>query len=557
MNAATARGATARQADSRAATVRRLYFYIVALISATAALAAFDGLVDVLADSWLGGAGLFVLAGPFARTGISWSAAVLIVATPIFLIHWGLIQGSCADPGERAAAMRKFFLYAASAIALGYSLTRGWQLLGGLARLALGEPPASNRLLPESWIHYTVVALAAGLLYLFWQRTARRDGDFGFERGVAGTWRRLFQGALGVAGLVLLVFGSAWLLDALGQLLINRFSPTVGRAWFAVEAGDGLALMIVGAAMVRHNWWNWQAIVAARPDEADSPVRRLYFYVAVIAGALATLVPAATVLRELLLRAFGVGGGGAMDLVSRMVEPLAFVPGGLAVWLWHWGRLQREEERYGAGPGAAQIRRIYYYAVSATGLALLWIGANNVVQVLLDLAFTTDALKLSELWQRPLANGLSLLAVGAPVWALHWRAVQRVAREGSPAGSAERGALPRRIYLYGVALVGALLILFYLGQVVYRVLLWVLGDRSFEAFSVVLVEDLARSVIAAVLWLLHVLALRADGRLGAEAEFDLRQRRARLEARVGRLEQDLAEARRELAELDESVTSFQ
>jgi hypothetical protein len=448
--------------------------------------------------------------------------------------------------------MRKFFLYAASAVALGYSLTRGWQLLGGLARLALGEPPASSRLLPESWVHFTVVALAAGLLYLYWQYTARRDGDFGAERGVAGTWRRLFQGALGVVGLVLLIFGSAWLLDALGQLLVNRFSPSVGQAWFAVEAGDGLALVIIGAAMVRHNWWNWQTIVAEHPAEADSSVRRLYFYVAVIAGALATLVPAATVLRELLLRAFGVGGGGAIDLISRTIEPLAFVPGGLAVWLWHWGRLQREEARYGAGPGAAQIRRIYYYAVSATGLALLWIGANNVVQVLLDLAFTTDVLKLSELWQQPLATGLSLLAVGAPVWALHWRAVQRVAREDSLAGSAERGALPRRIYLYGVALVGALLILFYLGQVVYRVLLWVLGDRSVETFSIQMVEDLARSIIAAVLWLLHVLALRADGRLGAETAVDDEQRRARLAARITKLEQELAEARRELAELGET-----
>lgn len=550
MNAATTGSAAVRRGDSRAATVRRLYFYIVALISSIAALVAFDELVGVLADSWLTGSGLFVLAGPFARSGISWSTAVLLVATPVFLLHWALIQGSCADPGERAAAMRKFFLYVASAVALGYALRRAWQLVGGLARLALGEPLTANRLLPAGWAHFTVVALAAGLLYLYWQRTARRDGDFGAERGVAGTWRRLFQAALGIAGLVLLIFGGAWLLDSLGQMLMYRFAPTVGRSWFAVEAGDGLALIIIGAVMVRHNWWNWQATVAAFPAEAASAVRRLYFYAAVVVGAIATLVPAAQVVRELLLAAFGVGSPSAVDLIGSLIEPLAFVPGGLAVWLWHWGRLQREEARYGERAGAAQIRRIYYYAVSATGLALLWVGANNVVQVLLDLGLSTDIVKMSDVWQRPLATGLSLLAVGAPVWALHWRATQRVAREDSAAGSAERGSLPRRIYLYGVALVGAVLVLFFLGQTVYRVLLWLLGDRSVEAFSIQLVEDLARSVIALTIWLLHVREIRRDGRLGTEGAADAEERRARLEKRIARLEAELADARLELTELE-------
>ena len=200
------------------------------------------------------------------------------------------------------------------------------------------------------------------------------------------------------------------------------------------------------------------------------------------------------------------------------------------------------------------VRRIYYYAVAATGLALLWYGAAEIVMVLLNWVFSDGDVGGPGIWVEPLATGLSLVAVGAPVWAFHWRTVQSVAVGDNAEGLAERSSVPRKVYLYGVAMVGALLILFYVAQVVYRVLLLLMGDPAAGLFSSEMAEEVARSMTAVVLWAVHVWAIRRDTELGTEMSPPVDGadvgHRAVLEDRVAQLEGDLARAKAELAEFD-------
>lgn len=56
------------------------------------------------------------------------------------------------------------------------------------------------------------------------------------------------------------------------------------------------------------------------------------------------------------------------------------------------------------------------------------------------------------------------------------------------------------IYLYGVALIGALIILFYVAQVLYRFFLMLLGDTEGAFFSTQTANEIAQSLIAAVFW---------------------------------------------------------
>lgn len=165
-----------------------------------------------------------------------------------------------------------------------------------------------------------------------------------------------------------------------------------------------------------------------------------------------------------------------------------------------------------------------------------------------------------------LATGLSLLAVGVPVWAFHWRTVQSVARRPDAVGEAERSSWPRRLYLYGVALVGALIILYYLTTVVYRILLMLLGEPNTNLFGAETVDALARSSITLVFWLVAVLAIRQDGRLGVEGDevsesdgdsvdvptIDTATRKAQLESQIQQLEAELAAVQARLAELKEA-----
>jgi hypothetical protein len=535
------------------ATVRRLYFYLVALVSFGVMLVAVDGLLDSLADAWLQGRALFTLGGmSFTRMGIARSAGALVVATPFFLLHWRLAQRRAQSEDERRAAMRKFYLYAASALSLGYAIASSVELLAGAARLVLGEPPEFNALLPAEWVHLAAMTIVAALFLVYWLGVTRSDGDYGAEVGVAAWWRRIFYGVVGWVAIGFVIFGSARLIDALLQWLLDRSTIALETTLFAAQAGDALAFLLIGAPLLRWVWSSWQRIADDNDQEARSGLRRLYLYVAVVFGALATLFPAASVLREALLILFSRTGAEPGSLLEQMIEPLSFVPAGLVVWLWHWSKVRADEARYGESAEAATIRRIYYYTVAAIGLVLTWLGLVSIVQTALDRFLVTDLLKAAEFWQAPLADGLSLLAVGAPVWLIHWRAMQRVARQPGDEGAAERGSLPRRIYLYGVALVGALLILFYVAQAAYRLFLYLLGDRAISLFAPETAEELARSMIAGVLWLVHALAIRTDMRMGIQAGDDVERKRQRLQARLAQLEEEAASLRRELASLSTS-----
>ena len=198
------------------------------------------------------------------------------------------------------------------------------------------------------------------------------------------------------------------------------------------------------------------------------------------------------------------------------------------------------------------VRRIYYYVVAAVGLVLVWFGAAETVSALLDWIFGTGSKVGAPARVGGAAgDGLSLLVVGVPVWALHWRTVQGIARRHDDAGLAERMSLPRRVYLYGAALAGALLILYYLARVVYRLLLSVMGDPYAGLLSVETADEIARAAISAALWTVHVLAIRTDSRMGTMGpetatdtftgtSTDTSEEQDRLAARIAELENELA-----------------
>jgi hypothetical protein len=113
----------------------------------------------------------------------------------------------------------------------------------------------------------------------------------------------------------------------------------------------------------------------------------------------------------------------AISQQQRLFETtLGQLPVGIVVWLVHWNVLRREANAFGESREGATVRRIYFYLMAATGLALLWVGAVELLHALIDTWL--DAGAVGGIWHEPLANGLALIAVGAPIWALHWRSVQ-------------------------------------------------------------------------------------------------------------------------------------
>ncbi|MBP7964220.1 MAG: hypothetical protein KBG20_02840 [Caldilineaceae bacterium] len=547
---------------SRLSTIRRLYFYTITWVSLIAGVNAVAGLIRTLTDVWLTPASAYqVQVGNLMRDTIASSGGLLLVATPIFLLHWRYIRRNLTDAGEIWATLRKLYLYLSVGTGIFLLLTNGIPLVRGIAQIASGDALSGSPIWPSRWLFLVLMMALGTALAQYFDRIAQSDGDHGGEVGWGGTMRRLYQTILGLIGLGLLIFGAAGLLETFWRLVLPLERLGTGDNWWSEPFSNSVAMLVFGILVWRMNWQRWSQLAAANPDEAQTALRRFYLYAGVVGSALAALIPAALLLREILLILFGSGTGTTAELLAKLTMPLAYVPVGILAWRWHWRTVSAEAARHddelGETPASATIRRLYYYLVAAAGLGMVWFGLVELVQMVLDVV-GISGLTTSEgkVWVDPLANGLSLLAVGAPIWAAHWRTVQQVARRDDAGGLAERASLPRRVYLYGVLLVGALMILFFLASVVYRLLLLVMGDPNANLFSTQTAGDIARSAISAILWAVHLLALRRDLRLGAEQPVEqaivasAEDHRAALTARINSLETELAALRNELADLE-------
>ena len=546
-----------RTHTDRLATIRRLYFYLVAFISLVAGLSAAGGLIEILIPLWLAGETLLdANASGFVRDAIALPGGFLIVSAPIFLIHWQYIRRLAARPGESFATLRKLFIYATLAVTLTVSATALYQLIEGSLELLFGNPLAESDLWPSRWLVQLIHAAVHLPLFLFFVRQLQADGDFGTELGWAGVWRRLFQMLVGLVGIGLLITGAAGALEFAWRALLGLFTETIltsaGSGWWQSGIAGTLTNVLIGGLIWRLNSLSWNTLMTAQPPEGRMALRRLYLYAATVLSAVVALVPVALLLR--LGTLFLLGAAESVDIdIGDLTMPLGLLPVGAFAWRWHWGQISAEALRYGDSGESELVRRLYYYSVAATGLVLLWIGVVDLLRALLDFAIV-DASVEKGFRAEQLANGLSLIAVGAPVWSIHWRTAQHAGAQAGAAGRAERGSWPRRAYLYGIALIGALLMLFELAQVGYRLLLWALGDPNADPFGAETLDGLVRAGAASVFWILHILTIRTDSRLTDEdvvAQDEDRSRRAELIARIEHLEVELSALRAELADMQD------
>jgi len=84
-------------------SIRRLYFYLVALISIEIVLWGLVSLLRSIVDKTISG----------GADALAQALALILVGMPIFLIHWLWVQRAAArDEEEKTATLRAVFFYA-------------------------------------------------------------------------------------------------------------------------------------------------------------------------------------------------------------------------------------------------------------------------------------------------------------------------------------------------------------------------------------------------------------------------------------------------------------
>ncbi len=491
-------------------TARRLYLYVVSL---TSVLISLHGILR-LAQS--------LLAGTADRNVVAFNVALLVVALPVYVFHWFLAQRAVTSGQDHAhSAARKFYLYAVLLVTV---LVAGFHAHVLLERLFLAATGATGWPVRAQIGSPLAAVLVAGLFWAYHRYLAKRDCLIGAETEPGAIWSRIYLYATAAIGLALFAVGFAELLRALLHSLI----PPAGNTPLALDlhlARDAASLLVGGAGWVSH--WVWaQRRFRSGLAEQRSVVRKVFLYLVVLAAAIAALTSTALLLRDFLRLLLGTPNPGNTLLLDRLTWPVTFIVEGTMFWVYHWRVLQIDIGQTSEAPHQARLRRLYYYLVAGAGLALVAWGFAHLLGALIAAgAFWVQqtwggnfVYQFSADWFREQVSlNAAMLIVGTPVWVWHWRVTDRLARRpDDPAGVEERRSVLRKAYIYLALFAAAVILLIQPAQFVYRLLNVLLGAPMSHDFWDQIAGEVSNSLVAALLWAYHWLALRRDRQLGEE-----------------------------------------
>ena len=460
---------------------------------------------------------LLLLANPFSRnllqplprsTLAPWLLAAGVAAI-LWGFHWSLANRparalTMAAAGERAATVRKAYLYLGQGAALALVGLQAWCAASDVIKLGFGLPdsdptPAGARL----------VALAVGAVialifwgYLRWETV--RDGDFGRESGRAANWRRAYFYLAAFAGSTLAILGAGESVRRLIVALTN--SSARGENW-QVFLANCLAAVAIGTPLAFAAWGTANRLARKVPSlEMNTLSRVLLRYGDLLFGTLATLLTAGYLLAQVLMLALG------RPLAPYWPAAVAYLPVGLITWLICAPAIRLDVALGGETARTATIRRLVRYTVAGLALVAFWLGLTEFVRLILLAVLRVRPADpaVAQAWWARFAYAAALVFVGAPAWWGHWWSQQVRARAAKPVGHAERASGIRQFYLYAVTLVGAAITLAALGLAVFLFLnrneTGAMGTRAALAGA-------GAAAGVSLLWAAaHALTLRGDAR---------------------------------------------
>ncbi len=299
------------------------------------------------------------------------------------------------------------------------------------------------------------------------------------------TVRRLYFYAVSFISAQVVLWGVVGLLRSMtGREVVDSASALA----------QALSLILVGAPIFLIHWL-WAQRVSAKEEEEKSATLRAVFLYGIL---LATLIPAAQNVLAIINRAL---------LGAARLSAARAVFGGTQTWsdnlialavnaliaAYFWNVLQSEWKTLTEKENFVEVRRLARFLWSLYGLTFVVFGMQQALRYALQLS---PAATLGGLGGETAVNAVALLLVGAPVWFFAWQLLQ-----DSLVESCERESLLRLGILYLLTLGSALTVLTSGGELLYAILMQLLGKPQKAAdFIQELGVPLSVGVPFAVLW---------------------------------------------------------
>ena len=481
-------------------TVRRLYFYAVALISLEVVLWGGIGLLRSIVDRLsIGGA-----------EALASALALILVGVPIFLFHWLWVQRAAArDDEEKTASLRAIFFYAALigtlAPVVQNLLALINRLLLGVAKLSVGRAILGGT---QTWPDNLIAMLMNLIVAAYFWNLLRGEWKALPETENFVEIRRLYRYLWMLYGLLMSVFGAQQLLHFIFFIPSNVLGTT-GRETFV----NGLALMLVGTPLWIYTWRLCQDALVD-PAERESNLRLGVLYLLALGGVITVLTVGGDLIYVLLNHLLGESSPWD-EFMQQIGGPLSVGIPLATVWAYFGFWLNRHIEAAADGPQQAALKRPYYYVLSLIGLVTAFIGVGSLVKLILDMTMGGSIIGDSFLRERQ-ATVIATLLVGLPLWLWNWLTIEKQAAIKGGSGDHARRSVVRKAYLYLVlfaSVIGGMITAVIL---VFQLLNALLTRHFASDFLVSTLNLLQLLVLFAVVLVYHLLALRRDNLSAAD-----------------------------------------
>lgn len=236
----------------------------------------------------------------------------------------------------------------------------------------------------------------------------------------------------------------------------------------ASNLAQALALILVGVPIFLIHW-GWSQRASARDAEENSASIRAIFLYGILLG---TLIPVVQNLLALINRAFLSTAnlytyravvGGTQSWLDNLIAILI----NLLIAAYFWNVLKSNWKSLTETENFVEIRRLYRFVWVVYGLFITAYGAQQALTYI----FTLPSNVLGQIGREIAVNATALLVIGTPIWVFSWRIVQ-----DALADSAEKESYLRLGILYLLALGGVIVSLVAGGNLIYMILMQILGE---------------------------------------------------------------------------------
>jgi hypothetical protein len=414
-------------------SIRRLYFYLVAIISIEVVVWGLVNLLRSIVDQTVSG----------GADALATALALILVGLPIFLVHWLWAQkASAREEEEKEATLRAVFLYA---ILLGTLIPVVQNLLSFIDRalvqstgLGVGRAFLAFR---EQTLADNLIAILMNLIVAayFWN-VLRGEWTTLKEKENFTEVRRLYRYIWMLYGLLMTVFGAQQIL----RFLIYIPGDILGEMGREVIV-NGTALLVVGTPVWVYSWRIIQDSLAD-PAEMGSNLRLGILYFLALGGVITVVTTAAMLVYTLITRLFGADWT-THYFVQQIGGPVSVgVPLGM-IWAYYGHWLNRHIETIGDRVRQSGMKRVYNYILAFIGLVVSFIGVTTLLRFIINVT-TSRSFMMGDANRSTLATAVSLLVVGLPLWLLTWRPMQADALAQGAMGDHARRSVLRKTYLY-------------------------------------------------------------------------------------------------------------